>query len=76
MYGKIKPERTKEVTTMYEVIMGISKNYMRGEYIFKTKKECEEFLGKLNDYELDTIKEINKYNKKSCRPAWKDFFQY
>lgn len=59
---------------MYVVNMKITPVHQQGEYIFKTKAECQQFLESLNDYEIEQIISIEKYNKKSFRSAYYDFF--
>ena len=55
---------------MYEIVMGITTNHSNGEYAFATKKEVQEFLEELNDYELEQIVSITKYNKHGSRNAF------
>lgn len=59
---------------MYVVNIKKTKVHQQGEYAFKTKKETQSFLESLNDYELECIISIEKYNKHSFRSAWDDFF--
>ena len=59
---------------MYVINMKATRQYAQGEYTFATKKECGEFLESLNEYEIESIISIEKYNKKNFRPAWYDFF--
>lgn len=61
---------------MYIIYLKKDRQYDQGEYGFRTKKEAQEFLESLNPYQLENIQAIEKYNKKSFRTAWKDFFNY
>ena len=56
--------------------MKITSQYAQGEYCFQNKKDAMAFLERLNDYQIDSIISITKYNKKSFRSAWNDFFNY
>lgn len=60
---------------MYVINMAITKQHGNGEYVFQSKSECQKFLESLNDYEIESIISIEKYNKKSFRSAWYDFFK-
>lgn len=59
---------------MYVIEMKVTTRYAQGEYNFETKKEAQEFLESLNEYEIERIISIEKYNKHSFRSAWHDFF--
>ena len=59
---------------MYVISMKPDRQYMAGDYVFQTKKECQEFLESLHEGQLEKITEIWKYNKKSSRNAYYDFF--
>lgn len=59
---------------MYVVNMKNTRQYAQGEYVFNSKKETQNFLESLNNYELDRIVSIEKYNKNSCKNGWYDFF--
>lgn len=59
---------------MYVIEMRKTRVYDQGEYCFNTKKDTQEFLERLNDYEIESIMSIEKYNKSSFRSAWYDFF--
>ena len=61
---------------MYVIEMKITSQYAQGEYCFQNKKDAMAFLERLNDYQIDSIISITKYNKKSFRSAWNDFFNY
>lgn len=64
-----------EKKKMYEVIMRHTAKFYNREYAFKTKKECNDFLEDvLNAGLYESIVSITKYNKKSFRNAWNDFF--
>ena len=83
MYIDIEYRCTEEVRksrkgyrTMYVITMKVTRQYAQREYTFGTKKEAQTFLESLNDYEIDSIESIEKYNKKSFRAAWHDFFNY
>jgi len=60
---------------MYVIEMKIDKQYNQKEYCFETKKETEKFLANLNNAQIEKIISIEKYNKKSFRSAWYDFFE-
>lgn len=75
MYNNVLQYRQmKEVSKMYVIDMKITSQYAQGEYVFHSKKETQEFLEGLNEYQLDCIISITKYNKSSFRSAWFDFF--
>lgn len=60
---------------MYEVIMKVTGRWWEKEYSFANKKDVEIFLDEVEKTgHLDDIIEINKYNKKSWRNAYCDFF--
>ena len=59
---------------MYVVNMKMTRVYAQGEYCFNTKAETQKFLESLNNYELDNIESIEKYNKNNYRNAYYDFF--
>lgn len=61
---------------MYVIEMKPTKQYAQGTYTFETKDQVFDFLEKLNDYEIESILSIEKYNKHSYRNAWYDFFEY
>lgn len=69
-------EILKGKNKMYVITMKITTIHSNGEYAFNTKKDCQKFLDELNDYEIEQIISIEKYNKHSCRSAWHDFFEY
>lgn len=59
----------------YEVIMRNTIKFSNKEYAFKSKKECMAFLEEvLNAGCYESIISITKYNKRSFRSAWDDFF--
>lgn len=60
---------------MYAITMKISKCHSNGEYAFESKNEVQRFLEELSASEIEGIKEITKYNKKSFRSAYYDFFE-
>lgn len=59
---------------MYAIEMKVTRQYAQREYTFNTKKEAQNFLENLNEYEIDNIISIEKYNRCSCKNAWYDFF--
>ena len=59
---------------MYVINMKVTRQYAQGEYTFNHKSDCRKFLEGLNDYEIESIISIEKYNKSSFRSAWYDFF--
>ena len=60
---------------MYVVNMRTTRQYAQGEYVFNNKKDCRKFLENLNDYEIDSIIEINKLSRGKCDSAWYEFFE-
>ena len=59
---------------MYVLTMNITTRYQQGQYCFASKKECKEFIDGLTDIEADAITSVEKFNKKSIRSAYHEFF--
>jgi hypothetical protein len=59
---------------MYEVEMRFTTRWQLGKYYFSKKSEVQEFLEGLTIPELDAVLSIMKFNKKSIRNAFYDFF--
>ena len=59
---------------MYVVNMKICAQYAQGDYSFSTKSDVQKFLEGMNIAQLEMVNEITKYNKRSFRNAYFDFF--
>lgn len=59
----------------YVVVMNKTRQYSQGEYGFNTKDEVWKFLESLNPYELDQVTDIQKYNRKSWKCVYSEFFE-
>ena len=60
----------------YHLEMLPDAQYAMGDYYFKTRKEVDDFLDTLSPGQLEKITGITKYNEKSWRNAWNDFFEW
>lgn len=59
----------------YVVVMNKTRQYSQGEYGFNTKDEVWKFLESLNPYELEQVTDIQKYNARSWRCVYNEFFE-